>query len=777
MNTPGGLLFADLKLEVFGYEGGIKSASYSKFDGGNANDYSGWTALGAAKAASSGSELEAQVWMGQDTGLARSSEASILFYMRDANGQEDYSDFTVGMTTGVLAIQQREPVLRGGELQLDLTVTAYGMSEINMTSMAITKLGSGGGGSLTLSSPGNPSQFFGGVTTFTGIVTFPQEQPRSLTVSASGASGTYSMAVASQTAVTASGRGHSVHVSVSGYSNSLFNPGGGVAGNIVIDGAFEDWSATQNANPAGFHYRSDTSDDVEEAPKAGSPGLVERGGLAHYQDPNVNLQAIAEYDPGGGTLYYFAQVEGQALGGQVVPATKRALPGPPGTGTSKPPTHVGSDVLYVLVDDDGNRETGFPVMSGQDILIGAKYCIVVTGKNGAVIESKTYNYDNGWREGGPSGFALAGGKKIEVSVSNIATTSNHKAMIIAEDWTSNADRSDGAIGGSGRGRDVTTLTVNEVDISRHAVRVGSNDNPMFRLDLEAEGGPVEVSSVEIARDGTALDTDISAVHLTVDSDGNGMPSTTDSEVAGATRFVDGKAVFDLAPQLVVDPGQAKMLFVSIDVSGTAKLYGTFGAGVERVESGANFVELVNSRATKDVVLTKTGGRDSITTYVCINEIHFNASGYIDWIELINPTESEVSLKGWTIEAGGGVRDVIYSFADADKISGSNGLKVASITIWAIHTGTQVGLFTGVTEKDSLTPTAYGSDPHSYARYRDASDYPTTEKYNAAGDGTPSEKNNLIPEFQDIIIPLMGVVGIFAVIRQRNGARKRRRQKA
>ncbi len=78
-------------------------------------------------------------------------------------------------------------------------------------------------------------------------------------------------------------------------------------------------------------------------PLTGALRPLDRGGGAVYGDPNVNLLKVAEYDPGGGALYYYAQVQGQAMAGQGVPATKRALPSPtrpsmgPRTPKSGPP--------------------------------------------------------------------------------------------------------------------------------------------------------------------------------------------------------------------------------------------------------------------------------------------------------------------------------------------------------------------------------------------------------------------------------------------------------
>jgi hypothetical protein len=783
VNSPGGLLDADYKLEIFGYDGSVRSASYSKFEGANQNDYSGWTSLGAARAAAGGNKLEASIWF-QGTDLSRTSDMSVLFYMRNAFGEEDYSDFSIGTTTGVLSIRQRDPVSGGDGATVMLELGAYG-SQCTLTSLRVSKAGSAGGGTVTLTGPGvSRDTGFGGTDAIlAGLsVNVPKDSKVLLSLNAHGfGGGAFGMYVPGPNAASGLNGSRPVHISVSGYSNVLFYTGGASPGSITIDGAFEDWEATRGQ--PGWDARGDGSDDLEEPSKAGAPGLVERGGSVRFSDDNVNLQEVAEYNPGG-TVYYYARVAGQALGGQVVPASKRGLPGHGGGGGGgKQPDHVGSDVIYVLVDDDGKKDTGYIVRNSEgDPIIGARYCLVVTGKNGQVLESKSYSFDGGWREGGPSIIAAAGGKKVEVAASGLALFEGHKALIIAEDWTGNADRADFTVGATGRSAPGTTLQAMEADASRHAVQVGSSRNPMFQLQLDASGGVVDVQGIELRRDGTAKDTDITAVRLTLDADNDGVFAKTDPEISAAVTFADGKAVFAGAPLITVRPGQRAILFVSIDVSPGATLYSTFGVRASRIDSGADSLDFTNSKATSDIVFAKTGGRyTSYTDKILINEISYDSNGHLQYIELINSYNSKQTISGWKLqyESSSNVYTDLYTFASGTELQkfDNNGylLSTGDLTGDQIHSGVKIRLTDGSTVMDGpVTPSA--SSGTSYARARDASNYPT-DVWGSSVTSTIGSANALVPEFQDIIIPLMGVISLFCIVRiKRNPLNKKSSEK-
>ena len=75
---------------------------------------------------------------------------------------------------------------------------------------------------------------------------------------------------------------------------------------------------------------------------------------------------------------------------------------------------------------------------------------------------------------------------------------------------------------------------------------------------------------------------------------------------------------------------------------------------------------------------------------------------------------------------------------------------------------------GVGEDDIIDTFAVPSlsSQYSRARFRDSNDNPLDTIYT---DSTPTKgtKNDLIPEFKDIVYPLMGTLVVYAVVRRRS----------
>jgi hypothetical protein len=735
VNSPGGILDADLKLEVQGHDGRVDATTYSVWNGTSPDDYGGWSALGTPLAAAAGSELESSLWY-SGTPLSAGSGASLLFYMRDAAGAEDWSDFSIGPSPGVLSVRQQPPVPApgGGSLALELEAHGRGMT---LESLTVQRFGASTGGMATLEGVSlRLGGTFGNQVTFTQINgTLTSGSRLLLTVNVTGVCGTFGMGITSSRSVAASSGGAPAQVSVSPFSNRLFSTAGYSAGVIAVDGAFGDWEASRGT--AGFNSRLDRTGDAGSDPGVGTPGLVDRGARIPYNDPNVDLQEVAGFYPMEPTLYYYARVSGQALGGQPVPPVKRSLPGPSGTGGGPvaQPRDVGSDVLYILIDVDGDNSTGFSVVGADGRpLMGADFCALVVGKNGRVLRTASFSYRDGWREGGPAVAAAAGGQEVESSVKGLAYNGSLRSIIIAEDWTGTADRSDGALEAGGAGRDARALNVRETDISRPAIAAGSERNPLIRLELETYGGPADVAGIEIARTGTAPDRDIGAVRLFGDSDGDGRPGPSDREITAVARFAAGRATFTGNPLLTVAPGKPLALFVTVDIREDARLYTTFGARVTRVDSSSS-VHLQGSDATAGALISKYGGRDSVTDKPVINEV-FKSSGYLYWVEVQNPTSSYFS--GYvkvTTSSGNSTQDF---YIDA----GSNG----TADFWENwSTVSNISLYDASDSLvDGFTNLSALADDYSRARYRDSVGNPANTWYTESSPSKGS-RNRLFPD--------------------------------
>jgi len=171
---------------------------------------------------------------------------------------------------------------------------------------------------------------------------------------------------------------------------------------------------------------------------------------------------------------------------------------------------------------------------------------------------------------------------------------------------------------------------------------------------------------------------------------------------------------------------------------------------------------------KTLITDGQGSRTSISDHIVINEVGTDSRpGYVSWIEIINPTGDDISIEGWKINAS-------WSGSNHTLCTFSGTLKAGKITTCdAGNQLFQIGdnlklVGNSNNEVDSVTPSSscptlsYGD---TCARYRDGSDFPTTDWYVDSGSGTKGTLNDM-PEFKDIFIPLIGTVVIVLFIRKR-----------
>jgi hypothetical protein len=142
--------------------------------------------------------------------------------------------------------------------------------------------------------------------------------------------------------------------------------------------------------------------------------------------------------------------------------------------------------------------------------------------------------------------------------------------------------------------------------------------------------------------------------------------------------------------------------------------------------------------------------------ILINEV-YNNKGTIDWIELYNTGSQPITLTGWVIYDG---TVVIYTFG-AFTIAPGEFFVVYNLGILKngnlrlVDAGSV--LIDSVTIKESSSPKSYsrtGSPPYS------------TWKNAVATPGAINSGQVPIPEFSDILIPLIGMIGMFAFMRTR-----------
>ena len=140
--------------------------------------------------------------------------------------------------------------------------------------------------------------------------------------------------------------------------------------------------------------------------------------------------------------------------------------------------------------------------------------------------------------------------------------------------------------------------------------------------------------------------------------------------------------------------------------------------------------------------------------ILINEV-MNDKGSLDWIELYNTGTGPITLTGWVIYDGA---TVIYAFG-AITIAPGEFFVVYNLGILKngdLRLADAGGLLIdSVTVKESSSPKSYsriGSPPYS------------TWRTVVATPGTVNAGQVPIPEFSDILIPLVGMIGMFTFMR-------------
>jgi hypothetical protein len=222
------------------------------------------------------------------------------------------------------------------------------------------------------------------------------------------------------------------------------------------------------------------------------------------------------------------------------------------------------------------------------------------------------------------------------------------------------------------------------------------------------------------------------------------------------------------------PMSAVSLFLTVDISETATTLLWFDLWVLNVYGLLTPSSLVFGDIHDEYQLVRiwnvSGGRADITT-LAINEVYPWPNGIggdtDEWVELINPTAGNINLNGYYLYyyKNKNKQGTIYTFGASDSINGDNTIQAYTTGTDEIPRGAYVRLYDG---SDTLIDEVYVNGVlkgRSLARYRDAELDPQDVWYT---DLTPSQgsDNDLIPEFKDIVYPVVGTLVAFAIIRRR-----------
>src|SRR6266571_3805249 len=263
---------------------------------------------------------------------------------------------------------------------------------------------------------------------------------------------------------------------------SILSPGPSVPSSIIrIDGDFSDW-----ANMASY---AQSAADVTP-------------------NPAVHLVAmkVATQDQ---NLFVYTRVQGNMFQGTAVNET---------------------DSIFVFVDEDNNRNTGYPIGDlGADSLVEVygwhDLADIRHGVSSFVFNETGQPRSNDWHRflpGGSSDAAFAG-QELEIRAS-LSEPTKARVLVYAADNLGNFDPADGSIRPSR-----ATVIVGQQTIAKDIV--ASPEAVMLRVTLAPMGGVPHVSGLNITRRGTSFDpTDL----VLYRDDGNGAFDANDTQLSNVT---------------------------------------------------------------------------------------------------------------------------------------------------------------------------------------------------------------------------------------------------
>ncbi|MCK4443083.1 MAG: hypothetical protein KAW09_00965, partial [Thermoplasmata archaeon] len=269
---------------------------------GNTDDWNSWDRVSNVQAAVSSGELEVRVsrdMMGIDI-----DSVLVLFHTLSSNGEQDFSDFVLSETGGVLSVLQRSAILTGTISGLDqnllnLSLTAHN-SQVTLTSLEVEVSGSvlsSEVSSLKLVDSSNQvlaqTFYYGNPVTFEfDPVTIEEGTSTSLTVRSdlTGGDGkTIGVAIPSSSSF-----GVGEDAATATYISSTYDLGyvGQVPVDMTVDGGFADWIDCY-----------------------GLDGIGEGSTLG---DSNIDIMCYGN-SAGQGSLFTYFDVSGRMLAGTDVP--------------------------------------------------------------------------------------------------------------------------------------------------------------------------------------------------------------------------------------------------------------------------------------------------------------------------------------------------------------------------------------------------------------------------------------------------------------------------
>jgi len=776
---------ADYMIEMAGWGGNVHQASFSAWEGGAGTDLINFASRGAVRVATSGDRLEGQIRFAEIDVASSKQPVRAELRLSNSKGEEDWADAAINQFPAAVSLRYTQPQT-GNTLNLLATahhdnitidrITVHFESYTGASAMGRAEI-IAQGRTYPGSGPGPTS-----VVSFIPSLTIPAAtQGIMLQVQSTSLLGALAVRPAilfSNDIEARAERYNIVETSVKPAPGYTYLSTSAVpSGDIRIDGSFDDWAALGGlTGEAGGDVRNRLADNPYG-----------------YSNPNVDITGYqVKLTPTGGATHasFAIRTRGHMMGGLVVDnpvGPTVSEPSIPGGGGAAPTSNYLEDRAIIYIDRDPKNDpkdvTGVLVVTNQP-LFGADFFLDIGGKMGRVIGSlsKLYEYQlgTGWRE--VQGFAVTAATdysnlETKVPLINLGMSPAVRPSVyyVTSDWRGNYDETPVY---SNRGPTAARLYADERSVAPFSVGRGDEDVPILRLDLEnREDEPAEVGTIYANVVGTATAKDIGAVRAWVASrTDEGFDPGTAREVTNGNAWDGNEVALGMSMPLTVGPRSALSVFLTVDILRTATTLQWFDLWVLNVGGLITNSEVIMGEVHSSYKLVRiwneSGGRGIVTT-LAINEVYPHPSGGAgdtkEWIELINPTGSEITLTGYYLYLfrSPSKQWTLLNFTSSDKIAGSK-----SVKIWEMDDNGEL--------EDSCTIYLYDnndnavdtfivpsvSNAYSRARFRDASDNPLETLYT---DSSPTNgtKNDLIPEFRDIVYPLMGTLVIYAVVRRRS----------
>jgi len=362
--------------------------------------------------------------------------------------------------------------------------------------------------------------------------------------------------------------------------------------------------------------------------------------------------------------------------------------------------------------------------------------------------------------------------KVEYGWMGLAPGADVSYWVRTTDWSARpSDESGPGDRAAVRG----SLHASEASVAPFSVLQGERGVPMLRIDLENRGAVgAEVGSVRATLAGTLAPSGIEAVRLwTGPRDAVAFDQAACAPVAVSSPWEGRTALVTPSAPVSLGPGESVSLWLTVDVAAGATTVDWFDLWVMADGGLGTMAELVVGEVHGSYRLVRvwnaTGdGRYTVITHICINEFYPNpGSGEVEWVELINPTSSDISLKGWYVDCKPDANKTnrVVSFSNTDTIAGNRTVKAwdASGTDDISDKGS-ILLYNNKTMIDAIRyKTVSGQSSH--ARARDSNDDPTDLMYTTSSP-TKGTKNELVPEFGTVAGPALVTVVAFALVRRR-----------